>query len=315
MSRTDATFVLFSYNQESFIREAVRSVLDQQDVRLSILITDDCSTDRTYEILQTEVSNYDGLHEVHLRQNQKNLGVVPHINKAVSLVRTDIAIVGAGDDVSLPFRARKTLDAFERDDPLLVHSRASMIDAEGDDLNECYGTPGNAALRAKTTARRIARRQSNHLGATAAWHLDLFRKFGPIRFDSASEDAVLEFRAALENRLSFVDEVLVKYRVDEDRMKFRPLHELPSAVALSRRLAAIRVNEAVYLQRLSDLDSAHERVDPRLRPILDRAVARLRCCQDIHESGVGTAVWRHRRHPFIALSAVLKELNFLRKIR
>lgn len=310
-----ATFILFCYNQENFVREAARSAFNQQDILLEIIVTDDCSTDRTFDILKKEVANFRGHHAVHLRQNSKNLGLIPHINKAISLSRNDIVIVAAGDDISLPFRAKKIVEIFEREDPLLVHSFATAIDASGIDLKDHYGKPGKTALQGKISTKTIARRPSNHLGATAAWHLDLFRKYGPIRFPAASEDAVLEFRAALEKRVAFIDDVLIKYRVDEERIKFRPLHKLDRERSLSRRLAAFEVREAVFLQRIADLETASNHTKSRLRPILVHAVRKLKFCKEVHKFGAVSVLWRHRRHLILAMSAVLKELNFLRKTR
>ena len=46
------TFALFAYNQEAFIREAVASALSQTYEPLEIILSDDCSTDRTFAIMQ-----------------------------------------------------------------------------------------------------------------------------------------------------------------------------------------------------------------------------------------------------------------------
>ena len=310
-----ATLILFTYNQARYVREAVRSVLNQQDVRLDILISDDCSIDGTYEILQTEVADYSGPHNVSLSRNHKNFGLIPHVNDAVMRSRNDIVIVGAGDDISLPHRAKRILEAFERDAPLLVHSRCVSIDAHGNELEEQFGETGKSALAKQASARRVAKRHTYHLGATAAWHLDLFRKFGPIRSLAATEDAVLEFRAALEDRLMFVDEVLVRYRVDKDRLKFSPLCRLAPTQALRRRLKAIAEREAIFTQRLSDLEVASSHVDTRLRQILVGAIDKQRCRRDVHDFGVARTLWRRRHRPFTAIAAAVKELNFLRKIR
>ena len=261
-------------------------------------MTDDCSTDRTFEVLEKEVSNYRGPHVVHLRQNPKNLGLISHINKVIFMAQNDIVIVAAGDDVSLPFRAKKIVDVFEKEAPLFVHSRAAAIDASGNNLNVCK--PNKTALQGKISTKLIAGRTSNHLGATAAWHLDLFRKYGPIRFPDASEDGVLEFRAALERRVAFIDGVLIKYRVDEERTKYRPLDRSHREQSLNRRLTAFNAKEAIFLHRIADLESAPNHVKNRLTPILVRAIRKLKCCREVHESGAVSVLWRHRHHPLVA---------------
>jgi glycosyltransferase involved in cell wall biosynthesis len=49
------TLAMFAYNHERFIAEAVRGALRQTYSPLEIIISDDCSTDRTFEIIQSEI--------------------------------------------------------------------------------------------------------------------------------------------------------------------------------------------------------------------------------------------------------------------
>ena len=44
------TFLQFSYNLEHFIREAVEGAFAQTYSPLQIILSDDCSTDKTFEI-------------------------------------------------------------------------------------------------------------------------------------------------------------------------------------------------------------------------------------------------------------------------
>ena len=52
------TFALLCYNQEKFIREALRGAFRQDYQPLEILISDDHSTDASFDILREEVANY-----------------------------------------------------------------------------------------------------------------------------------------------------------------------------------------------------------------------------------------------------------------
>ena len=69
------TFALLCYNQEKFIREALRGAFRQDYQPLEILISDDHSTDASFDILREEVANYSGPRTVRLVRNGENLGL------------------------------------------------------------------------------------------------------------------------------------------------------------------------------------------------------------------------------------------------
>lgn len=89
---------IFTYNQEDVIRRALDSVLCQKEWGLyRIVVSDDCSKDRTWEVLQEYKSKYPELVEPH--RNDKNLGIYGNLQKAISyLPDSDLYCGFAGDD-------------------------------------------------------------------------------------------------------------------------------------------------------------------------------------------------------------------------
>ena len=65
------TFALFAYNQEKYIREAIEGAFAQTYEPLEIILSDDCSVDRTFEIMTEMVVNYRGKHCIKLNKNIK----------------------------------------------------------------------------------------------------------------------------------------------------------------------------------------------------------------------------------------------------
>ena len=98
------TFALLCFNQEQFVAEAVRSALAQDYAPLEILISDDASTDRTWEIVQREVQGYVGPHRIRLHRNAVNLSCTVHTLSALAMASADLVVFGAGDDISEPQR-------------------------------------------------------------------------------------------------------------------------------------------------------------------------------------------------------------------
>lgn len=109
------SFCMITYNQENFITDAINGAFSQTYGNLEIIISDDCSTDRTFDIAKKMVAEYKGPHKVTLNQNKPNLGIREHVNKLIYELSTgDYILLAAGDDVSVPERSSMYVDYFEK---------------------------------------------------------------------------------------------------------------------------------------------------------------------------------------------------------
>lgn len=87
------------YNAETFITVAIRSLLAQSWLNIEIIAVDDCSPDRSYEILQ-QLAKDDSRLKVF--KNKENLGAYGTRNRALSLAKGDFITVHDSDDWSHP---------------------------------------------------------------------------------------------------------------------------------------------------------------------------------------------------------------------
>src|SRR5208283_5777669 len=108
------SFLLLAYNNEAFVREAISGALAQSYSPLEIIISDDGSTDRTFDIIQEMTEKYQGPHLIRLNHNPKNLGTCAHVNRVMELVRGELVIDSAADDISLPERTQIVYEAWEK---------------------------------------------------------------------------------------------------------------------------------------------------------------------------------------------------------
>jgi hypothetical protein len=99
-----ASVVLLTYNQEALVQEALQSLFDQDYDDVEIVVSDDGSTDATWQLILQAVSQYTGNKRVVLNRNEPNLGIVGNYFKAFGLTTGDVIFTAAGDDVSLPDR-------------------------------------------------------------------------------------------------------------------------------------------------------------------------------------------------------------------
>jgi glycosyltransferase involved in cell wall biosynthesis len=97
--------VMPAYNAEVFIKEAVDSILNQK-VNLTLIVTDDNSSDSTYKIL----SQYK---KIKLLRNANNMGTYFSLNRAILEASIDKTwthyLIHGADDISHPNRFTEQL--------------------------------------------------------------------------------------------------------------------------------------------------------------------------------------------------------------
>ncbi|MGD8328462.1 MAG: glycosyltransferase [Acidobacteriota bacterium] len=204
------TAILLSYNSEAFIAEALASLLAQDCEPMEVIVSDDASTDATYEILRQEVSRYRGPHRIDLRRRSRNTGSKSaHLNHVFPTVKGDILVSFDADDISQTFRVRRIVEAFEKGPRIkAVYSSYLLIDEAGRAIG-----PGNVPHPAVGVPanRWFARVDANAAGTTLAIRREVAEAFGPIDPEIA-EDIVLPFRASLLGDVVFLDHSLVRAR-------------------------------------------------------------------------------------------------------
>lgn len=218
--------ILMTFNQENTVEEAVRSCLAQDSEPIEILISDDCSTDNTWEIIKKSILNYIGPHKITLNKNTRNIGLIEHYNFCFKKALGDFIIVCAGDDISYTFRARKILSTFERTNALLIFSQINLkaINSSA----QISENKINPLFHQTTNMFHAARADALVVGATCAYNRELFERFGFLPDYSVYEDIILGFRACIENRVVMLNEPLVHYRLGgvSTKRKARPLNPI-----------------------------------------------------------------------------------------
>lgn len=100
--------IIITYNQENVIDRTLRSLLSQKDYIYEICISDDHSTDKTWDILHEYETMYSGLFK--LNRNEVNLGIFDNTEKVWSMPTGDIVYDLAGDDEAGEGWFKKVID-------------------------------------------------------------------------------------------------------------------------------------------------------------------------------------------------------------
>jgi len=104
---------IIAYQHESYIEQAVLSVLDQKtNFSLEILVADDCSTDRTPEILRFLDQRFPG--RLTFLVDDRNLGLSANIQRCRQFARGKYFAILEGDDYWIdPMKLQRQHDAMQ----------------------------------------------------------------------------------------------------------------------------------------------------------------------------------------------------------
>jgi len=216
MTETDrplVTFALFAYNQEKYIREAVEGAFAQTYEPLEIILSDDCSSDRTFEIMQEMAAAYEGPHEVRVRQSEVNSGLVNHVCDVADMLTGKFVLLAAGDDISKPERT-ETIMTFWSDKYCATLSKCDLIDDSGAVLRTGWVADGD--LNSRLPWLKSVSCSIFVYGASSAYRADILKKLPRSSQKIFSEDTPLNLLIQIENlQVGFCESSLVYYRVHE----------------------------------------------------------------------------------------------------
>ena len=204
MDSTEGPLVSFCvkcYNQERYIGEALEGAFAQTYRPLEIIISDDASTDRSWEIIQAAASDYrqrPGAAKVLLNRNASNQGNLGNWLSICSLAKGDLLVKADGDDISFPERAGRIADAWRADG-----SRATVISHAG-----MLVGPGGQRMGPmwKVSASMPA-------GAVMAFHRRVYEVFGGAEDLRMVDDELFALRARMLGPELVLPDRLVRYRL------------------------------------------------------------------------------------------------------
>jgi glycosyltransferase involved in cell wall biosynthesis len=272
------TFALFAYNQEKYIREAVEGAFSQTYEPLEIILSDDCSSDRTFEIMQEMAATYDGPHDVKVRQGPKNLGVARHFDTLIRLSGGTFFVAAAGDDVSDPARTELSVGLAQKIKNLgFVEVKCKNF--SGDFRQEQQDVKPKEDVSYKHQMFSIEDVLVGNItgltGAGRTYRRDAYVRFSPLIEGCPAEDTPALFRCLYGGAGAFLKVQLVSRRIHDNN--------LSSQESLSRMNMDLLASQ--YYQ---DLDTAlkinliNNETHRKLRVRIDRYSFRKRCAIDVH---------------------------------
>jgi glycosyltransferase involved in cell wall biosynthesis len=191
-----------TFNGEKFVRQQLRSILDQLGRADEVIVVDDASQDRTRELIAEF-----GDDRVRVVPHTQRQGVVRSFEDAVRNASGDLLFLCDQDDVWAPGKVCKVVNVFsQHPDVSVVVTGLTTIDENGASLKH-YTRPFNPGFVANVISNRFQ-------GSTMALRSTFIPDILPFpRARHVFHDAWIGLRAAATARKCYyLDEALLLYR-------------------------------------------------------------------------------------------------------
>ncbi len=203
------SYILLCFNQSEFLQSALNGALSQTYSPLEIIISDDCSTDNSFELITAVVNNYNGPHKLIINRNSYNVGTSEHLNNAIAKASGDFLVFASGDDISSEARVNTLVEYREKSSLTALFSNVIKINEASQSLGVMFDKP---PLFAEQITDVLVGKPYWTIGASFACDKRVFDAFKPLSQNVLQEDGSIVFRALLLGTVGYVDKPLVEYR-------------------------------------------------------------------------------------------------------
>lgn len=210
------SIAMCTYNGERYLPEQLESIWEQTVPVDELVVVDDGSTDSTMEILQAEVLAHPCMRVV---QNSTSRGACRNFEYAISLCTGDYIACADQDDVWLPDKLERLLQALqnvERErgtaEPILVHSDLRVVDSALHTISDSF-MASQHLLPIPTECEWQILAVSNYVtGCAMMFNRALRDRALPFGEHAIMHDYYLALLASLAGTIRYVDSATILYR-------------------------------------------------------------------------------------------------------
>ena len=237
--RPDISVIMSVYNGETYLDEAIESVINQTFQNWELIIINDCSTDSTGDILNRFALKDE---RIKVHTNEVNLKLPSSLNKAISLCQGKYIARMDADDICLPQRLEKQFKFMEENKDVSLSSCRFMTVKNG-----VYAS-GGAGGRCDNHSIRSILLISNpilHPGVIAK--AEVMKDLGYDTSLTCTEDLELWTRLAINNyKMQILPECLLIYRLHDKQITSTTLERQHTEV--------LKVENKYYDSLLKEMD-------------------------------------------------------------
>lgn len=224
-----------TYNGEKYITEQLASIIAQLSVDDEIVIVDDCSTDRTVEIIMSF-----GDERIKIHINSINMGVVKAFECAIVKSTGDYIFLCDQDDIWLPTKVQTTLNGFRHYNADLIVSDAYILEYDQLSLDTFYQFRNSGGGLLKNFVK------NTFIGCCMAFDSRVKKQVLPFPADISMHDFWLGMAISITGKVKFIDDRLVIYRRHSNNVTDMSPSQLPDILATRIRNLIILLRYSLY---------------------------------------------------------------------
>lgn len=126
MQKIKFSVLIISFNQEKYIKEAIESVLNQSYQNFEIVVSDDCSIDKTQEVVKSFVDE-----RIKLVKTPFNIGINGNEELGIKACSGDYIVLLGGDDRLRPQHLEKMYETITQKNADVVYVHLCPINEFG----------------------------------------------------------------------------------------------------------------------------------------------------------------------------------------
>lgn len=197
-----------TYNRAGYFGECLAGILAQTFRDLEVIVSDNCSTDATPEVVAAFKDP-----RIRYVRNPRNIGVFPNMNQCLELARGRYICILHDDDLYEPrFLEREVALLDRHPSAAFVHCATYEIDGEGRRRRVVQAYPDDRLIGGKAEFVRYLGGH-NVCCSTVMVRGDLYRKMGGFDTELLCSDWLMWLKLCLEGDVAYVAEPLASMRV------------------------------------------------------------------------------------------------------
>ncbi len=237
--KPDISVIMSVYNGETYINEAIESVINQTYKNWELIVINDCSTDSTAQILADFALKDE---RIKVYTNEINLKLPASLNKAISLSSGKYIARMDADDICLPDRLKKQFEFMENNKDVALSSCRFMT------LKNGVYAPGGVGGRCDYEAIKAMLLVSNpilHPGVIAK--SEVMKELNYDTTLTCTEDLELWTRFVMNNyKIQILPEILLIYRLHDK--------QITSTTLERQHVEVLKIQQKYYEALLQQMD-------------------------------------------------------------